>query len=276
MINSLYDYGYKEKWNDFHIDYKEGYYTSVTGFHKHDFYEINIILSGNTKIIFSDRTKENKKSCIVLTRPGTPHFISCLPDTLYSRIYLVFSQDFISTAVPEWQQLIEIFENTGGIISISNEEKDFCKTIIKRIESETDPFRQKMLILYFLSYIKEFASSKEVNFAPVPDYIVNALSYIENHYQEKIIASDLAEKLYISRTTLMTAFKKHTGVTLNNYIIYYRLKNVIKLLKEGKTRQEAAELCGFNDSSSLIRCFKKHYKMTLNQYLSKPEEEFII
>lgn len=275
MINALYDYGYKIKWNDFYIDYKEGYYTSVTGFHQHDFYEVNIILSGNTKILFSDKTKETNNSCIVLTAPGTPHFISCMPDTLYSRIYLVFSHEFISNSVSEWQQLSQIFGNTGRIISISNEEKEFCKLLVKRIESENNSFRQKLLILYLLSYISEFALEKEASFAAIPDYIIDALTYINNHYSEKIVASDLAKRLNISRTTLMTAFKKHTGVTLNNYIIYHRLKNVIKYLSDGKSEQEAAELCGLNDSSSLIRCFKKYYKMTPLQYMNQSHNELI-
>lgn len=49
--NDLYDYGFKKVWNDVFIAHREGYYTSVTDYHEHDFYEINLILSGNVKIL---------------------------------------------------------------------------------------------------------------------------------------------------------------------------------------------------------------------------------
>ena len=160
-MKALYDYGYKVKWNDFYIDRKEGYHTSVTGFHSHEFYEIIFIFSGNTKILLSDRTKETNSGCIVLTKPGTPHFIACLPDTLYSRVYLVISPEFIADSVSEWNILSETFGKTGGIISFSNEQKDICKMILKRIESETNKLRQKLLILYLISYVNEFAQSKK-------------------------------------------------------------------------------------------------------------------
>lgn len=274
-MKALYDYGYKVKWNDFYIDRKEGYNTSVTGFHSHEFYEIIFIFSGNTKILFSDRTKETNSGCIVLTKPDTPHFISCLPDTLYSRIYLVISPEFIADSISEWNMLSEIFGETGGIISFSNEQKDICKMIIKRIETETSKLRQKLLILYLISYISEFAQSKKTRFNSVPDYIINTLTYIDRHYSEKIVASELAKVLNVSRTTLMTAFKKHTGVTLNNYITQHRLEKVLNLLREGKTEQEAAELCGLNDSSSMIRTFKKNYGTTPHRYLSLNDSQYI-
>lgn len=271
MKNTLYDHGYGVTWKNALVDYREGFYTSVVDFHEHDFYEINLILSGNVKILLANQAEEVKQNCIVLTRPGTPHFISCEPDTLYSRIYLAFSAEFIANYVPEWKQLLSAFGKNGKIITVSEEQKNFCEQLMKRIESEKKAFRQRILILYLLSYISEFAGNE--NSTEIPSYIMEALTYIDNHYSEKITAQELAQKLYISRTTLMTLFKKYTGSTLNNYIIHCRLKNVIQLLREGKNEQEAAELCGLNDSSGLIRCFKRNFGMTPRQYLLQEDTQ---
>lgn len=121
MKNSSYDFGYGIKWKDAYVNYREGYYSSVTDFHEHDFYEINLILSGNIKILLANRAEEVTQSRIVLTRPGTPYFISCKPDALYSRLYLVFSKEFIAENSPEWNQLEQVFgesgfSDTGGLI----------------------------------------------------------------------------------------------------------------------------------------------------------------
>ncbi|MBQ7900911.1 MAG: helix-turn-helix transcriptional regulator [Clostridia bacterium] len=267
MKNVLYDYGYGSAWTDVHIDRREGYYTSVADYHEHDFYEINLIVSGNVKILLADRSEQGTQNRIVLTKPGTPHFISCNPDTLYSRLYLVFSRDFAENCVPEWEQLEAVFGKSGSIVTITPVQKDFFIMLINNIENEANPFRQKLLVLYLLSCIKDCLSGCNQSSVATPPYIIKALDYINKHYTEKIVASKLAQTLYIGRTTLMTDFKKYTGNTLNGYIVHCRLKNSLILLQSGKTIQQTAELCGFGDSSGLIRCFKKHFGTTPKQYI---------
>lgn len=268
MQNLLYDYGSQTNWKDVYVKYREGYYSPVADFHEHDYYEINFILSGNVKILLANQVEEGTQNRIVLTKPRTPHFVSCKPDTLYSRLYLVFTEEFIEDYVPEWKQLLRLFGEKGRIITVSPEQKEFCKLLIKRIQEEAKPFRQRILILYLLSYISEFAEDDDINLVSIPAYIIESLTFIDEHYAEKITAAELAQKLHIGRTTLMTAFKKYTGSTLNNYLIHCRLKKAIQLLNEGKTEQEAAEICGLSDSSGLIRCFKRSFGMTPKQYIS--------
>ena len=272
MPGSSYDHGYGTDWKDLFIQYRKGFFTSVSDFHKHDFYEINLILSGNIKILLADKTEQGTQNRIVLTRPGTPHYISCNSDTLYSRLYLLFSEDFVAEYVPEWHKLVSVFGTTGRIITITEEQTAFCKELIDRLQTESDRFRQRLMILYLLSYLGEFA--QEDASETIPHYIMKALTYMEEHYREKIVASDLAKALFVSRTTLMTDFKKHTGTTLNRYLVNCRLKQTIKLLRQGIPEYEVAEKCGFSDSCSLIRCFKKQFGMTPRQYLlqsSSPE-----
>lgn len=266
-MNNMYDYGYQIKWRDFYVTSRKGYFTSVSDFHKHDFYEINLIISGNIKILLKDKTRHITQNCIVLTRPGTPHYISCEPDTLYNRLYLLFSNEFISDYVPEWKKLISVFGKNGKIITITEEQKDFCEGLITHLKTEQNRFRQRMLILYLLSHISEFADDEPPSSEDIPRFVMDTLSYIEEHYSEKIIASELAKKFYISRTTLMTNFKKYTCTTLNKYLTNCRLKNAIRLLNQGKTENEVSEICGFSNSSGLIRSFKGNFGMTPRQYL---------
>lgn len=68
-----------------YVKYRESYYPPTTGFHKHNYYEINFIISGNVKVFLPDCVDESGFSRIVLTRPGTPHFVSCASDKLYRR-----------------------------------------------------------------------------------------------------------------------------------------------------------------------------------------------
>lgn len=162
--------------------------------------------------------------------------------------------------------LLEIFGESGRIVPLSGRRTEFCRELFERIEKEDDPFRQKLLVLYLLSTISAFAKGKDVETRPVPAYVTEALAYIEKHYGEKILAEDLAKRLHIGRTTLMTAFKKYTGTALNAYLVRYRLKIARELLRQGASVQETAERCGFGDSGSLIRSFKKYFGTTPGKF----------
>lgn len=269
MAEDLYSHGYGDKWTDFLVRRREGYNTSVSDFHRHDFYEVNLILSGNVKILLSDRTEQGAQSRIVLTRPCTPHYISCDSDTLYSRLYLLFSHDFLAEYVPEWKKLVSVFGRSGRIITLTPEQKEFCGQLIGSLEGEADKLRQKLTILYLLSYLGEFAEGDDAASEQIPHFVMEALSYIEEHYSERITAEELAKKLYVSRTTLMTAFKKHTDTTLNHYLVNCRLKNAIRLLKQGLPEYRVAEKCGLGDSCRLIRSFRQYYGMTPRQFLAQ-------
>lgn len=267
-MSGLYDHGYGRQWQDVLVYRREGYTTSVADLHKHRYYELNLIFSGNIRILLPHSTVETERSHVVLTAPDTPHFISCLPDQLYSRLYLCFSESFVEGCLAQWDALRAVFGQNGSIVALSQSETELCRKLIEQIERETEPLRQRLLIFYLLSCIADFSGSG-TELRPTPPYIIEALSYIHRHYGEKILASALARQLHIGRTTLMTGFKRYTGSSLNEYLVSLRVKNAARLLRDGKNVQEAAEACGFADSGSLIRSFRKAYGVTPGKYLQK-------
>ena len=267
MAGGLYEHGYGEEWNDVLVYYKEGYTTSVANYHAHEFYEVNLIYSGNIRILLSNQSVETNYSHLVLTGPGVPHFISCEPDTLYRRLYLCFSPEILGRAGPEREKLRRRFLGKGSAIGISDAQRDLCEKVIEEIGRETDPLRRRLLTLYLLSHIAEFDSREQAVTSPVPPCVIGALTYIHENYARRIVAEDLAKHLHIGRTTLMMAFKKHTGSTLNEYILSVRVRHAERFLRRGKTVQETADLCGFADAGGLIRAFRKHTGSTPGQFL---------
>lgn len=267
MHTKEYDHGFGRSWQDVLVYRRQGYTTSVANFHEHEYFEVNLILSGNVRILLPGHSVETDRSHLILTAPGTPHYISCQPDRLYSRLYLSFSAPFMEDFIPQWPALRELFGENGTVIAVSGSQRELCSDIIRRIGEENDPLRQRLLICLLLSHVAEFARHGAVDAAPTPPYIIEALSHIREHYRERIVADDLAARLHIGRTTLMTAFKKHTGSTLGDYLTGIRLKHACRCLEEGKGVQETAELCGFGDSGALIRSFKRLYGTTPGKYV---------
>ena len=261
-----YNYGFGKIWSTVHVERRSGYHSSVTDYHKHDFYEINLILSGNVKILLKDTFEEGRENRIVLTRPDTPHFISCDPDTLYQRLYLVFTDAFIADCFPEWQKLSSVFGKNGTILTLCEEETARFQGMIEQIEREPNAFGQRLLIYYLLLQLLE-RTPERLKSSDTPSYILDALTYLETHYAERINFASLAESLYVGRTTLMTEFKRYTETTLGQYLTQCRLRHAIRHLRQGKTIEYAAEACGFSDSSGFIRAFKRHYGMTPYKYV---------
>ncbi len=267
--NPAFDYGFGTKWKTCHVDHKKGYSTSVTDFHEHDFYEINLILSGNVKILLKDGYEESTQQRIVLTSPGVPHYIQCRPDTLYRRAYLLFTDAFVSGFLPEWKQLSRVFGNSGKIVAVTDQSAAALLKLIEQIEKEESTLGQRLLIYYLLLQLSHMVGTEERSLQETPAYIFDALTYLEHHYAEKINFSALAQQLFIGRTTLLTEFKAYTGSTLGEYLRSCRLKHAIEYLQQKKTIEYTAEKCGFSDSSGLIRAFRRVYGVTPHQYIMR-------
>ncbi len=253
--------------HDLRITHYEGYVPNMTDYHMHEYYEISLIISGNVKVLLQDTTVSSTESKIVLLRPKTPHFIVCEPDRLYKRVNVLFYPDFINDNLPQWQDMMHLFGENGQIITLTAEQCAEYEALIAKIEADPNPFRRQLLLLYYLSLVADRLDD-ELPRTIVPSYVTEAMTYISANYQKKIVASDLAWDLHIGRTTLMTAFKKYTGTTLNEYIARCRLKNAIIAMQQGKKEQQIAEECGFTDLCNMIRCFKRYFRMTPKQYLA--------
>ena len=273
MPTKLERLGHGTRWQHFSTDYYEGYRPQMTDYHMHDYYEISLILSGNVKILLSDRAEQAEGCRLMLLRPRTPHYIVCEPDRLYRRHNLLFSEEMLSDHADDLQQLLPVFGKNGTILSLKPQEAEGFLTLINAMQKENDDLRRKLLLLYFLSLAKSTGRITATPAVALPSFISGALDYISEHYGEHLVAEELAWKLHVSRTTLMTNFKKYTGSTLGDYIARYRLRRAIQRLQRGESEPEVARLCGFHDACNMIRCFKKHLGLPPRKYLAAQNSE---
>lgn len=98
--------------------------------------------------------------------------------------------------------------------------------------------------------------------------IVNEVKkYIQNHYNEELSLSSLAEKVFINPKYLSDLFKKETGTTITAYLVYVRMENAKQLLKQLKYKiYEVAELVGYKSPKHFIKIFKRETGMTPSEY----------
>ena len=186
---------------------------------------------------------------------------------MYNRININFTLDYIGE-FSQAQELLQVFEPLGNVFKINEEQCNMYVGLAEKISLENNLFRKRLLLLYLISILSE-NMKQSGDFSKMPPFMNETLTFISSNYNSKIVASDLSERFGVGRTTIMTAFKKYTGSTLNEYINRCRLKNAVAMLKEGEIEQTVAEKCGFTDACNMIRCFKREVGCTPKKYLEK-------
>ena len=264
MSERLENFGYKKTWQDIYIDEYEGYTSNMSDYHMHDYYELSLILSGDVTVFTPMISASGGGARLVLFAPRTSHYISCSESSLYKRINVVFSGDFVFDGIIECKEAFSVFKQGGNVITLTSEMAQRLFHVAKQLQSEKNRFRQKLVLLYLISLAAELGENW--SYETVPAYISRAVDYISLHYAEKIVAADVAWNVNIGRTTLMNSFKRYTGLTFNKYLLRYRISNAIILLGEGKNEREVAELCGFGEASNMIRSFKSMLGHTPARY----------
>ena len=111
----------------------------------------------------------------------------------------------------------------------------------------------------------------------LPARMVEALdNYIRENAGDDISNTEIGAIFGYHPFYISKALKDRKGTTLRQYIIAYRLKLAKKLLEEsGKSVNEIAEECGFNDPSYFTKTFKNAFGMTPKDYRNLTKEDFI-
>lgn len=93
--------------------------------------------------------------------------------------------------------------------------------------------------------------------------IQQAITYIEQHYAEKITLRAISDELYISPNYLCRLFKQQTGKSLMEYVNHYRMQMAKVYLKDIQYKvNQVAEMVGYNDTRYFSSNFKKITGMT--------------
>ena len=97
-----------------------------------------------------------------------------------------------------------------------------------------------------------------------------AKKYIYDNYRTKFGIKEICQSIGCSKSTLITAFKRDVGMTVNDYITEVRLGEAIRmLLAGGQTIGEIALATGFSDQSYFSKVFSAKHGMSPSEYRTK-------
>ena len=140
---------------------------------------------------------------------------------------------------------------------------------------------QKTLVIYlFLDYFMRSAATVRMNQSgKIRDfYIKEALSYIEQNFQNNITIEDIAAFCGLNRSYFGKIFHDTIGKSPQEFLISYRMTKAAELLKlTSLSVADIGNAVGYPNQLHFSRAFKNVYNLSprnwKNQYAVKPASE---
>lgn len=93
------------------------------------------------------------------------------------------------------------------------------------------------------------------------------LLYLHDNFKSNITLQSVSAALGYNPSYLSRMFHETTGITFNSYLTVIRLREAVKLLKEGKKVSFCAYESGFNSARTFYRAFSDEFSCTPKEYL---------
>lgn len=132
--------------------------------------------------------------------------------------------------------------------------------LFDRLFLADDAFERCACCYEIIAVLSRVSHRKE---KPSSSVLDPTLSYIKQHYREKLSIDDLSRTANLSPSHLFAVFKKETGTTPITYINRYRLSLAEELLLNTDKRvTEISSLVGISDDVYFHKLFRKAYQMS--------------
>lgn len=254
--------------------------------HQHDFYEVYFFISGNVEYSVEGKSYLLKKGDIMLINPLELHQPRIGPDqNPYERIVLWINKNYLSRLCTNNTSLSQCFDNTNpqhtNLLRLSKAQQSYFLTKLRELLEENSSkdygsdLAAQAILTRFLVELNRLTLSmdrKIENDKSSTTLIPDILSYINQHYCEKISLSSIADEFFISKYYLSHAFNGVVGTSVNRYITLKRLINAKQMLSSGIKPTTAAIHCGFNDYAGFYRAFTAEYGITPKEFVTKNQQ----
>ena len=140
------------------------------------------------------------------------------------------------------------------------------------IDSEIFSMEIRAYLTLFFAYVfKNFLLDKDLSTPKNADFCGAVISFVKEHYVEKITSKEVATALSFNQSYFCRNFKKNFGVNFTEYLTVYRLSVARKLLEQKRSVTQVAFDCGFLSATQFSKCFKQKFGVLPSKYKSKSQ-----
>jgi AraC-like DNA-binding protein len=251
--------------------WSHGYPYHTVRWHFHPEYELHQVVSTSGRYFVGDFIGEFEPGNLVLTGPNLPHnWVSDIPEgssiPLRGRI-IQFSENFIADAIkvlPELTGMGPILESSRRGVLFSNETSRQLSPMMDEMMQAQGVRRIElfMMIVGLLSRAQGAQVLASAGYLPDPSGYMSAginkaLAYIRENLTRPFGEADLAAIAGQSTSAFSRAFRRHTGMSLVQYVKRLRINLACQLLMSDE-QASITDICfgvGFNNLSNFNRQF---------------------
>ena len=244
---------------------------SINSFDRHIFsrqksLEISYILQGDYKIVTESFTSSLHKGDLVMIAPGDIHLISKHKEGIILTIHIDFDR-MTSAMSGNSEEAFKTMIVQGTAYHLL---KNKIAGILKLIRNKN--YNLYTLNAYMMDLLSIASSvSFSIDSLPLQDEshknYMQAILYIDSHYNENLTLQDVADTLSFSLSYTSKLFKKFTGISFIKYLSSVRIRASLEDLLEGiKTISEISNDCGMPNAKAYTEAFKEIYGLSPSAY----------
>ncbi len=237
--------------------------------HCHNNFEIYYYIEGDVDYLVEGRAYRPTPHSLLLLSPNVFHGVKVNSASPYKRIALHFNPELITMERRHF--LLSSFpsmeKHSGKEIYYQNLEEYRLFSFFESfnqcalLDADTKEWLLPVYLEALLSQIKVMSLSNKaaVINSNVSDTVSKIIYYLNQHLAESFSLDQISDRFFISKHHLNKVFKKATGTTVGDYLIYKRIVYAQQLLINGCSAGQAAEEAGFYDYSSFYRAYTKRF-----------------
>lgn len=251
--------------------WSHGYPFHTVRWHFHPEYEIHQVVATSGRYFVGDFIGQFEPGNLVLTGPNLPHnWVSDLPVDvavpLRGRI-IQFSEEFIGDAMklmPELSGLGALLESSRrGVLFSGNTSKELAPLMEEIVAAKgVRRIELFMMILGTLCRARGALPLSSPNYLPDPSGYMSAgmnkaLAFIRENLTQPFGEADLATIAGQSQSAFSRSFRRHTGMSLVQYVKRLRINLACQILMSDE-HASITDICfqvGFNNLSNFNRQF---------------------
>ncbi|MEK8128191.1 AraC family transcriptional regulator [Paenibacillus filicis] len=252
-------------------------------FHSHSGFELYVCVRGSGSYIAGDRVYDLSPGALIVVRPKALHISRPDPDLPFHRFVLAVEDSYMhelqasDEALSAWMRPWLPEPGQDSLYSrLGAQQLLAVQETLSQLEQELArreagyPLAVKSLVLRLFAELNRNRAEPLQTSADAEAHkqlIERILSFLMEHYQEPLTAERLCRYFNLSRSYLFLLFKRHTGATINEFVVTYRLSKAKELLQTTALPIiEVAAASGFNDISHFCHTFKRVAGLTPSQY----------
>lgn len=133
---------------------------------------------------------------------------------------------------------------------------------------------QRGILLFLIGKLMPLLTLEKIEIPPSHQLVHRLISYMEEHYRERISLTELAAHLGVSKYHLSRIFSKYLHTSFTDYLNQLRLEYAMSLIRRSsRSFLDIALDSGFESQRTFNRAFQKLHGMTPSQYAAEMREK---